>query len=207
MYELILKGGPLMYPLLLCSVLALTFFLERLYRLHIIHIDTDKFIAGIKNILNKDKIIEAISVCEETKGPVASVVKAGIVKHEKSKSSIKESIENTALHEIPRLEKNLNILATIAHIAPLIGLLGTVTGMIKAFMKIQEAAGLATPADLAQGIWEALITTAAGLMIAIPTYVAYNYLVSKVNNIIQDMETSSTEIINILVERKEEYEI
>jgi len=207
MYEFFIKGGPLMYCISFCSIVALAVFLERLFHLHRAYIDTDKFMAGIRNLLKKDKIIEALSICEETPGPVASVVRVSIAKHDKKKEDIKEAIEDVSLNEVIRLEKNIGVLATIAHITPLLGLLGTVTGMIKAFMKIQEKAGLVNPADLAQGIWEALITTAAGLVVAIPTYVAYNYLVSRVTGKIKDMERSSTEIVNLLMARKEEYEV
>jgi biopolymer transport protein ExbB len=114
------------------------------------------------------------------------------------------------MHEVPRLEKNLNALATIAHISPLLGLLGTVTGMLRCFQIIQQKATTlnpVNPGDLAGGIWEALITTVAGLIVAIPTYVAYNYLVNQADNLVLDMETAATELINILSQRREEREV
>jgi len=210
MLEIVVKGGPLMYLIGFCSVLALTIFIERLFHFHRAQIDTEKFMTGIRNIIKKGKITEAISICDETPGPVAHIVKAGLLKHDDQKEEIKESIEDAGLHEVPRFEKNLVVLATIAHVTPLLGLLGTVTGMIKAFMRIQDIsakAGIVNPADLAGGIWEALVTTAAGLTVAIPAYVAYNYLVSRVDSLVLDMEKSATELVNILAARGEEYEV
>jgi biopolymer transport protein ExbB len=149
-----------------------------------------------------------VAVCDETPGPVAHIVKAGILKHDRPKEEIKETIQDAGQHEIPRLEKNLSVLATIAHISPLLGLLGTVLGMIAAFQRIQAESGRVNAGDLAGGIWEALITTAAGLSVAIPTYVAYNYLVSRVNALVLDMEKSATEVVDLLMNqgRKEHEE-
>ncbi len=206
MITLFLKGGPLMILIGLCSVTAMAVFLERVFQFRRAQIDTEKFMSGMRNLLKKESYIEAISICEETPGPVAAVMKAGILKHDQSKEAIKEALENTSHYEIPRLEKNMVILSTIAQISPLIGLLGTVTGMIKAFMKIQEKAGFVNPGDLAQGIWEALITTAGGLIVAIPAFVAYNYLMHRVTNFVVDMEKSSTELVEILGHKKEELE-
>lgn len=207
MFRIMEMGGPLMYPILLCSILFIAILIERLYHLHRARIDTNEFISGIRNILRKREIAEAISVCDSMPGPVAHIVKAGIRKHDHPKDEIKETIEDAALHEVPRLEKNLNVLATVAHIAPLLGLLGTVLGMINAFQEIQRESGRVNAADLAGGIWEALITTAAGLSVAIPAYVAYNYLVSRVGALVLDMEKSATEVVNLLTSRGDEDEI
>ncbi len=191
----------------LCSVIAVAVFLERIFHFRRAQIDTEKFMGGMRNLLKRKSYIEALSICEETPGPVAAVVKAGILKHERSKEQIKEAMENTSRYEIPRLEKNLVILATIAQISPLIGLLGTVTGMIKAFMTIQAKAGFVNPGDLAQGIWEALITTAAGLVVAIPAFVAYNYLVNRVNYFVLDMEKTAAEAVDLLSAQEEEADV
>ncbi len=207
MFRVIEMGGPLMYPILLCSILFLAILIERLYHYHRARIDTTQFISGIRTILRKREIPEAISFCDNTPGPVAHIVKAGILRHDLPKEEIKETIGDAALHEIPRLEKNLNVLATVAHIAPLLGLLGTVLGMIGAFQRIQTEGGRVNAADLAGGIWEALITTAAGLSVAIPAYVAYNYLVSRVNALVLDMEKSATEVVDLLTSKEEDHEI
>ena len=190
MWGLIVKGGPLMFLIIFCSIIALAVVLERIWQLHRSRIDTEGFMEDISETLRRNKIMEAIDKCNATPGPIAQILKAGILKHDRSRPEIKEAIEDAGIHEVPRLEKNLNVLATIAHISPLLGLLGTVVGMLKAFQVIEDKAMSmvpVNPGDLAGGIWEALITTVAGLSVAIPTYVAYNYLVSWVDNFVVDM--------------------
>lgn len=208
MWDVIQKGGPLMYLIILCSIVAFAVVIERLYHLHRARIDSDKFMGNISNTLRRNRVMEAIDLCEKTPGPIAHIIKAGILKHDRSRTEIKEAIEDAGICEVPRLERNLGALATIAHVSPLLGLLGTVTGMVRAFQVIQEKASslhLVSPGDLAGGIWEALITTAAGLIVAIPTFVAYNYLVSRVKGFILEMERTTTDLINILGQRGEQY--
>jgi len=205
MWEWIQKGGPVMYPIVFCSVLSFTIFIERMYHLYRARIDTKKFMEDISDVLRRNRIMEAIDMCEKTPGPIGYILRAGILKHDRPRLEIREAIDDAGANEIPRLEKNLNIMATIAHISPLLGLLGTVTGMVRAFQVIDAKATAfnpVNPGDLAGGIWEALLTTVAGLCVAIPAYVAYNYLVSRVESIILDMERSSTELINILTQKK-----
>ncbi len=196
------KGGIIMYLILFCSIAALAIFLERVWQLYCARINTVKFMSEIGTTLRKNMIKEAIDICSRTGGPVANILKAGILKHDRSKQEIREAIQDAGVHEVPELEKNIGVLATIAHITPLLGLLGTVLGMVKAFQVIQEKSGIVNAGDLAGGIWEALITTVAGLSIAIPTFVAYNYLVSRVDRIVLDMEKSSTDLVNILSQRQ-----
>lgn len=210
MLSFITRGGPVMIPIILGSIFALAIIIERLYHLHRARIDTRTFMDEIVQSLKRNKIMEAIDKCDKTPGPIAHILKSGILKHDRSRQEIKEAIEDAGLHEVPRLEKRLNILATIAHISPLLGLLGTVTGMVKCFQVIQQKSTSLypiSPGDLAGGIWEALITTVAGLVVAIPTLVAYNYLVSMVDDLVLEMETSSVELINILSARSEGREI
>lgn len=210
MWELVQKGGPMMYLIIIASILAFGVVIERIYHLNKARIDAGKFMDGIINVLKRNKIIEAIEMCNATPGPIAHIVKAGILKHDRSKPEIREAVEEAARLEIPRMEKHLPILATIAHIAPLLGLVGTVTGMIKSFQVIQQKASAmipVNPGDLAGGIWEALLATLAGLAVAIPTYVAYNYLVSQVDNLVYDMETSATDLVNLLSSRRDTYEV
>lgn len=210
MFSIIQKGGPVMYPIILCSVLALAIILERLYNIYKARIDTGQFMDSISQTLKRNRVMEAVQMCDQTHGPIARILKAGILKHDRSKAEIKEAIEDAGLFEIPRLEKNLVTLATIAHISPLLGLLGTVTGLVRCFQTIQLKATFSyvvSPGDLAGGIWEALITTVAGLLVAIPTFVAYNFLVSRVDNFVLEMERSATEVVNILSERGEEFEV
>jgi len=210
MWDLINKGGPMMYLIVLASILALGVVIERIYALNKARIDSDKFMDGIIGVLKRNKIIEAVEMCNSTPGPVAHIIKAGILKHDRSRPEIKEAVEEAAELEIPRLEKHLPILATIAHITPLLGLLGTVTGMIRSFQIIQaKAASMVpvNPGDLAGGIWEALLATVAGLSVAIPAYVAYNYLTSQVDGFVYDMEKSAMDLVNLLSSRRDTYEV
>ncbi|MBL7156928.1 MAG: MotA/TolQ/ExbB proton channel family protein [Candidatus Omnitrophica bacterium] len=206
MWEFIIKGGPIMGLIILCSIMAFAVFLERMWHLRNAKIDTKKFMQEISAKVKNNKVMEALDMCNITRGPIARILKSGIMKYDRHRHDIKEAIENAGIHEVPLLEKNLGVLATIAHITPLLGLLGTVVGMLKAFQVIEEKAMSmvpVNPGDLAGGIWEALITTVAGLSIAIPTYVAYNYLVSRVDNFVLDMEKSATELVNILSDQRE----
>ena len=210
MWGLILKGGPLMILIIMCSIVALAVVVERIISLRKAQINTAEFMERISEKLKRNKINDAVDMCNAMPGPIAQILKAGILKHDRPRSEIKEAIEEAGLHEVPRLEKNLGALATIAHISPLLGLLGTVTGMIRAFQVIEQKAGAlmpVNPGDLAGGIWESLVTTVAGLAVAIPTYVAYNFLVSKVDGFVLEMEKSATDVINILGTKRDENEV
>jgi len=210
MWDMIQKGGPVMWPIILCSIFAFAIFLERIFNLHRARIDTADFMNKIGSTLKRNKVMEAIEMCNNTPGPIAHIMKAGILKHDRPRNEIREAIEDAGVHEVPRLEKNMSALATIATISPLLGLLGTVTGMVRCFQMIQEKStslNPINPGDLAGGIWEALITTVAGLVVAIPTYVAYNYLVSRVDNFVLEMEKAATELMNILAARGDRYEV
>ena len=207
MWEFMQKGGPIMWPILLCSVISFAIVIERLLRLRQEQIDTKSFMEQISKSLKRNKVMEALDLCDRTGGPIASILKSGILKHDRPRSEIREAIEDASVHEVPRLERNLPVLATIAHVAPLLGLLGTVTGLLAAFQVIESKATAlnpVNPGDLAGGIWEALLTTVFGLCVAIPTYVAYNYLVSRVDGFVLDMERSATDLLNILAEKRDE---
>ena len=208
MFELIQKGGAIIYPIILCSVIAFGIILERLYYLRKIKIDTVAFMNNIEAALKHNKIAEAVKICEDTPGPIAHIIKAGLLKHDRPRQEMKEAIEDAGQQEVPRLEKYIKILATIAHISPLLGLLGTVVGMANVFQVIQMKTIALNPvntADLAGGVWQALLTTAAGLIVAIPAIVAYHYLVAKVQDFVLEMERSATELINIMSQRIEGY--
>lgn len=205
--EVIRAGGPLMWPILACSVVALAIAIERFFSLRRASIDTREFMDTMRTVLRQNRIQEAIEICDETEGPVARIMKAGILKHNRSKEDIREAIEDAGHLEVPRLERYMSALATCANIAPLLGLLGTVTGMIRCFAMIQDKQGQVNPSDLAEGISNALVTTAAGLTIAIPTLVVYNYFVTRVENMVLEMEISSSELVELLTKHRGEYEI
>jgi biopolymer transport protein ExbB len=202
-WQIFLSGGPVMWPILLCSIFAVAIIIEKLAHLHKIKIDTQDFLGKIMEKMKRHETKEALQICDATKGPVSNILKAGILKYDRPRAQIIEAMEDASLYEIPRIEKNLTALATIAHISPLLGLLGTVVGMARCFQVIQiKAQGLhpVSPADLSGGIWQALLVTIAGLLVAIPTFVAYNYLVSRINHFILEMERTSTELVNFLTE-------
>ncbi len=203
--EMINKGGPVMIAILLCSISALAIILERFISIHNNRVDTDKLMDEITLALKRNRIKDAMDICDQTPGPTAQIMKAGISRYDRGRQEIREAIEEAGLQEVPRLEKNLGSLATIAHISPLLGLLGTVTGMVSTFQIIQQKAQAMHPVDpsvLAQGIWEALITTVAGLIVAIPSFVAYNYFVAKVASLVHEMEVSAVDLVNVLTQRK-----
>ncbi|MDP8260064.1 MAG: MotA/TolQ/ExbB proton channel family protein [Candidatus Gygaella obscura] len=202
-FQVMTKGGPVMWVILVCSVFALAIILEKLWHLHKIKINIRKFLHNIFDCLRANDTKGAIKVCDSTKNPLGRIFKPAIIKNQKNRNKLEELLQENSFYEIPRLERRLTGLATIAHITPLLGLLGTVSGMVKSFQIVQlKATALNTvaPADLAGGIWEALLTTVAGLIVAIPTFVAYNYLVSRVNNVIFEMERTSTELVKFMSE-------
>ncbi|MGQ9629570.1 MAG: MotA/TolQ/ExbB proton channel family protein [bacterium] len=197
MFELLVAGGPLMVPIGLCSVISLAIIIERLFSLRRSRILPEDFLTRIQKALYNREISSARNMCEKQNIPIAWVIEAGLNNYQNGRDIMREAIENEAsLSVIPRLERYLGGLATIVNVAPMLGLLGTVTGMIRAFDVI-SLKGLGNPGLLAGGIAEALVTTAAGLIVAIPTSVAYNHFVSRVNDIVIEMEQISVDMINI----------
>jgi len=198
LFSMFLKGGSIMWPILLCSIIGLTVIIDRYIVLHKAKINIPAFMVRIRGLIKKKDISGAISYCMEEKSPVANIVRKGLKKYKLGHERVKEAIENAGSQEISKLEKGLPVLATVAGIAPLLGFLGTVTGMISAFMTIQDLQGQANPADLAGGIWEALITTAFGLMVGIPALAFYNYFLSAVKRTVGDMETVANDVIDVI---------
>ena len=194
------QGGFVLWLILIASAMALAVVVERLLHLHRAQINSVEFLNGVRNVLKRDNVVEAISICDATPGPVARLVKTAILNRDHGRERVREAIEEAGLTEVPRLEANLNLLATIAQIAPLLGLLGTVVGFIRIFARMEIAGLHANVGQLSQGIWQALICMAAGLAVAVPCYAAYNYLVSRVNAVVLDMERAATEIVNIVTE-------
>ena len=198
LFGIISKGGTLMYPIILCSVFVVAVAVERYLTYKKLTINIPQFMMKIRYPLSRGDVLTAINECTMVKGPVAAVVKAGLEKAKLGRTHMKEAMEAAGNIETYHLEKKLSILATLAGITPLIGFLGTVTGMIKAFMKIQQLAGNVNADVLAGGIWEAMVTTAAGLSVGIPAVILYNYYVNRVKGFIYQMETAGDEVLDIL---------
>jgi biopolymer transport protein ExbB len=198
--ELLANGGLMLWLILLASAVAVAVFIERFLHCHRAQINSTEFLNGVRTVLKRDNVVEALSICDATPGPVARLVRTAIVNRDQGRERVREALEEAGLLEVPRLEEKLNLLATIAQLAPLLGLLGTVLGFIKTFAFVQGQGVYAHLSDLSTGIWQALICAAAGLAVAIPAHAGYNYLVSRVNSIVLDMERASTEIVNIVTE-------
>ena len=197
MIEFVLKGGFLMWPLLLCSVISITIIIERFYYFYQSRINIPNILARVKSLLKDNKADEALKLCENTSGPVAHILAVGIHIRKRSLDEKEKIMVRAGSRAIRQFDKNLRGLAIIGNITPLLGLLGTVTGMIKAFIKIQELGGRVDASVLAGGIWEALITTAAGLSVAIPTLVAYHYFEGKVDNLSSQMKDAASELLDM----------
>jgi biopolymer transport protein ExbB len=192
------NGGPVIWLILIAAAVALVVFIERVLYCHRSQINSAEFLNGVRNVLKRDNVVEAISICDATPGPVAHIVKIAILNRDKGRERVREAVEEAGLTEVPQLEERLNLLATIAQLAPLLGLLGAVLGFIQMFMQLQEQGPLI--GLLFKGIWEALICAAAGIAVAIPVHAGYNYLVSRINKIVLDMERAAGEIVNIVTE-------
>lgn len=193
--DIIIIGGPVMWIIALCSVVAVFVFIEKLLYLHRIQINVGELVKGLVNVLKKGNVVEAVSLCDDTPGPVAHILRTAILSHENKDADIAQAVQDAALGEIPRIESRMNILATIAYIAPLLGLLGTVIGMIGVFTTINSLGAFVNAKDLAKDIGEALYTTAGGLCVSIPCYIGHNYLVSRIEAITLDMEKAASEMI------------
>lgn len=194
------QGGVVFYLLLFTSAVAVAVFIERFLHCHRAQINSTEFLNGVRTVLKRNNVVEALSICEATPGPVARLVRTAILNREHGRERVREALEEAGLAEVPRLEEKLNLLATIAQLAPLLGLLGTVLGFMQTFMAMQQAGLHAHLGLLSEGIWKALICAASGLAVAIPAHAGYNYLVSRVNSIVLDMERAATEIVNIVSE-------
>jgi biopolymer transport protein ExbB len=196
-FSLFAKGGPMMWVLLLLGIITLMLFLERVLFLHRGQIRSTEFIGGIKNILSKRRIVEALTVCEETPGPVAAVVKAALLHADDDGEKMRFYVQEAAVVEIPVLERRLGAIAAIAQVAPLVGLLGTILGMITTFLAFEK--DYMTASALSAGMWQALLSTAGSLMLAIPAHLAHHFLTGRVRAIVRDVEWAGNEIMKYLI--------
>ena len=198
--ELALKGGFMMVPIILSSFVAVYIFVERVLTINKANQSPEAFVGKIKELVLKGDINGAKLLCSQFDSPIARMIEKGVSRIGSPLKNIEASIENVAKIEIFKLEKNLSILATVSGAAPMMGFLGTVIGMVEAFIAIAQEEGSVSPKLLSSGIYTAMITTVAGLMVGIIAYLAYNYLVTRVSKVVHQMEYSSIEFIDLLQE-------
>jgi biopolymer transport protein ExbB len=196
--SILFKGGWIMLPIFIASIIAVAIIIDRYIVIRKSKLNVPSFLIRVRSMLKKKDIAGAIGYCMEEKSPAANIIKKGLKKYKLGHERVQEAIESAGKQEIGKLEKGLNVLATISGVAPLLGFLGTVTGMISAFMRIEDLQGAANPSDLAGGIWEALLTTAFGLAVGIIAFTFYNYLLSAINKLVMDMEVVSNDIMDVL---------
>ncbi len=200
--DLLFKGGFMVIPILLLFIITIYIFIERILAINKESKSPKNFTDEIIKRVNNNDINGAKLICNDTNNPIARMILKGLNKIENSLKNIETSIENVGKIEIYNLEKNLNLLATISGAAPMLGFLGTVIGMIRAFISIAQEEGAVSPKLLSSGIYEAMISTAAGLFVGIIAYLAYNYLVSRVEKLIYRMEYSTIEFIETLQSKR-----
>ncbi|KAF3362870.1 putative biopolymer transport protein ExbB [Chlamydiales bacterium STE3] len=185
-----------------CSIISFAIFIERLLFLKKSVRDTNRLIIRLRQAIQDGNFVEAIQICENEGGTIASILKAGLLKHNRSREQIESAMEVAGLIEIAALERNAKILSIIAHIAPLIGLLGTVLGFIQAFAEMRMSGLVDISANrIGEAMEYALVTTAAGLVVAIPSVIAYNYVVSRIEGFVLEIQTTSSEIVDLLLYR------
>jgi biopolymer transport protein ExbB len=197
MLELVTAGGWLMLPLFACSIIAIGIITERFWSLQTKHISPPELITQIWQWHHHEQVDESRIRVLQANSPLGQILASGLITRDSAREITKESIEDVGRHVTVSLEKNLNTLGTIAAIAPLLGLLGTVIGMIKVFAVITTE-GVGNPETLAGGISEALITTATGLVVAIPSLIFYRYFRGRINVLVVDMEQQAMKLIEIL---------
>jgi biopolymer transport protein ExbB len=205
--DLMSKGGPVMWFILVCSVLGSAVFFERVLYFHRISVRVGDFMRGLANLIRGRRYAEAQMEAAATNGPVQRVVHSAIIHHSASRQELKDIVQEAGQLEVPKLERRLAFLATLAFITPLLGLLGTVAGLIEAFQSMTNTSGLTSSVEISNGIYQALITTAAGLAVCIPCAMAYAYLSARVRAMMHDMERAGIEVVNLLMESRQQPDI
>ena len=207
-YHLLVDGGAVMWLIAAAAMLAAGVFLVKAFQFHREEINVRELINGLENVLRRDGFVEAISLCDNTPGPAARVVGAAILAFQRGDKDIQQAVDAACLEELPKLERHVGLIGTVGYIAPLLGFFGTILGMMQAFQAINRTQSVyLSAAQLSGSVNMALITTAAGLAVAIPCYVAYNFLVSRVNTITLDIELASTELLGFFERRAAEREV
>jgi biopolymer transport protein ExbB len=203
MIILLEKGGPLIWLLLACSLICLAVFFERLLYLHRCQTHVGELLGGIASLLQGSRWGEALQESAGTPGPVARVIHVGLLRRHHDRQQLKEIVQEAGQLEVPRLERHLGILVAVAYIAPLLGLLGTVLGLVDTFVRMSEVQGYASLPDISRGLYASFITSAVGLAVAVPAYLFYLYLHSQVKALMHDMERGGIEIINLIDDHRQ----
>ncbi|MGK0237732.1 MAG: MotA/TolQ/ExbB proton channel family protein [Verrucomicrobiia bacterium] len=196
------QGGVIMWPMFLMSIAALAVFVERVLFLHRNQIHSRSFLAGIENSLSKGRLVEALTVCQDTPGPAAAMVKAGLMAFRKTDNEIREAVREAAVVELGPIKRRVGALVAIAHAAPLFGLLGTVIGLIDAFSQYEEQGVYLNAGFLATGMWQALISTATGLALSAVCVLGHHFLVGRVRSMTHEMEWLGQELLVSFVKIK-----
>jgi biopolymer transport protein ExbB len=198
--EWLVRGGPVMIPIILLSFVAIYLFVERILTLRKTRMDPELVTERIRDYVQAGDIVGARSYCAQQSTPITRILKQGLERLGRPIAEIQEAVHSAGKYEAFELSKRIDLLATTAGVAPMLGFLGTVTGMINAFREIQSLQGNVNPSVLAGGIWEALISTAAGLVVGIMAIFFYNFLLTRINRAVHDMERSATDFIDLLQE-------
>ena len=198
MIELISKGGPLVWLLLACLAFSLVIFLERLSYYHRVGMNIGEFLAGLAALIRRRNFAEALHECAATRVPAGRVIHAALLRHTATREQLKEIVQEAGQLEVPRLERYVGILSAIAHAGPLIGLLGTMIGLLDSFTNLSTSNGVTTPAEVARGVYQSLVTSALGLVVAIPAYLFYAFLSARSRSIMHDLERAGIEIVNLI---------
>lgn len=196
--DYVTRGGFLMYPILLCSIAGLAIFLERTFTLRRTRLLNDQFLREVRAHLQPGRLEDAIKICQQKDAPLARIFLAGLMRVSDGEDRTRQSIEEAGQKEVADLMRRVGGLATVVGGAPLLGFLGTVVGMIQAFQQVERLSGHVDASVLAGGIWQALLTTAAGLSVAVPTYFAHNFLVSRIQAQVRLMEERSRQLMLLL---------
>jgi len=202
--EVMFRGGVVMWPILLCFLLTLYVALERWSVLRRRRFDSAQFLPKLKSLYRHGDISAVLSYCSQKDAAIANIVRRGVLKRSLGVESIREAVETAAREEQFRLERHLSFLASISGIAPMLGFLGSIVGLILAFQSVEQAGGLALPAELAGGIWQALLTAAFGLSVGIVALIAYNACTTRVRRLVHEMESASNEFLDVLDEPRAE---
>lgn len=198
MFDLLVKGGPILWVILALSIPVLAILVERLLYFRRIAADEDKLMGRIKGAVEKGHFDEALAICDTVEAPVAGLIRAGIENRSLPDAELKEAVRDAAVRELPQIERAIAAVNVIANISPLLGLLGTVSGIINSFNVLGSFGAVSDPSILAQGISEALLTTAAGILIAVPAMIAYAWLSGRANGVITRLEGQANELVRIV---------